>query len=107
MARVERDAEGKIISVEMDKSTKHETAWGLALNSDDDEDEEDEAENEDVEAAVGGSEKSKQQSDVMHCEWPDVTGTLSHILPLMQKRFVSARGAFQDRSAGAPLHLAC
>jgi hypothetical protein len=67
MAKVQRDAEGNIILVEEEETSRENTAWGLALNSDDEDVEDDapreEGEEEDME------EESEKSTDVTKCEY--------------------------------------
>lgn len=61
MAKVIRDEEGKIVSIEEPENTSTETAWGPALNDDDEEIESD-SEDEDTEV------KEPTKKDVTQCE---------------------------------------
>jgi len=62
MAKVIRDEEGNIVSVEEPQKVSTETAWGPALNDDDEEDDSDGLENDDEEA------KEPPKKDVTQCE---------------------------------------
>jgi hypothetical protein len=71
MARVQRDAEGNIISVEETGHSREDTAWGPVLNSDDEEEEEVEG---GVAEIIEDEEAADNETDVTKCE------SLSYIL---------------------------
>lgn len=64
MAKVQRDAEGKIVLVEEPESKKEDTAWGPALNSDEEEKEESVMSEDEEEGDSGEEERIEPNREV-------------------------------------------
>lgn len=76
MAKVQRDAEGNIVSVEESEIVRNDTAWGPALNSEDEDEMDEEEEDEDVESQEE-DESPHSKTNVTKCEYCTLTASQS------------------------------